>query len=77
MMKYIKVTDTDIFEDRGTKDYSFMVGIEEDKYQSLKEELEQIIDNLEDYEGDSFDAMESVINTYNGIIIKPSCELRW
>ena len=84
MMKYIQITDRDIFEDGmiANYNYTFMIGVEEDKYEYLKKELEQIIDNVhgEDgdiYEGEGLKAMTEAANKYNGVVINPDCELYW
>ena len=84
MMKYIQITDKDIFEDKmiPNYNYTFMIGVAEDKYELLKNELDQIINNIHGENGDLYDgeglkAMIEAANKYNGVVINPDCRLYW
>ena len=80
-MKFIKVIDSyAISESRYIEEFleadnSFLIMVD-DEYELLKEELETIIDNSEDYDG-PYDEMMAIIAKHGAQVIAPDVELEW
>lgn len=81
-MKFIKVVDSyAISESRYIQEFlesdnSFLVMVDDNEFELLKEELNTIIDNLEDYDS-PYDEMMAVIAKYDARVITPDAELEW
>ena len=81
-MKFIKVIDSyAISESRYVEEFlqsdnSFLVMVDDNEYELLKQDLQTIIDNLEDYDS-PYDEMMETINEYDARIIYPDAELEW
>lgn len=81
-MKFIKVIDSyAISESRYVNEFlesdnSFLIMVDDNEYELLKEELLTIINNLEDYDN-PYDEMMKVINQYDARIVYPDIELEW
>lgn len=74
-MKYIEVIDTMYFE-KGDNSNSIMIAVSEAEYESLKIDLEQILDNQEEYDN-VWDAMMDCIKKHGAEHIYPDFSMDW
>ena len=81
-MKFIKVVDSyAISESRYVEEFlqsdnSFLIMVDDNEYELLKQDLQTIIDNLEDYDS-PYDEMMEAINEYDARVVYPDTELEW
>ena len=81
-MKFIKIIDSyAISESRYIEEFlesdnSFLILVDDNEFELLKEELNTIINNLDDYDS-PYDEMMAVINKYDARVIAPDAELEW
>ena len=74
-MKYIKVIDTAFYEELDN-DLTFIVIVSEDEYESLKKDLEEILNNQENYDY-VYGVMLNVIREHGAKILEPDLTLEW
>ena len=74
-MKYIKVIDTAFYEELDN-DLTFIVIVSEDEYESLKRDLEEILNNQENYDY-VYGVMLNVIGEHGAKILEPDLTLEW
>ena len=74
-MKYIKIIDTAYYE-KLDNDLTMIVIVSEEKYESLKRDLEEILNNQENYDY-VYAEMLNKIKEHGATILQPDAVLEW